>query len=615
MCGIIGTLGAKVEIDWVKEGLSQLSHRGPDSNGIKIASARLIMGSTRLAMTDPVPRSNQPMVQHDSGNVLIFNGEIYNYRELRNELTSQGIQFQTNSDTEVLLEFLGFYGINQINRLNGMFSFAFFNNNDKTLTLARDRLGKKPLYLAFCHETLFWSSEITPLRNLSIENKINIDFIDEYLSLGYLLDPTSPIKGVTSMLPGQILTFSTENLEKPVSSILEKPRPAKSLAEQDIRETIFTAVKQRIEGHESVALSLSGGLDSTIIGILLSEMDVEVNAYSVNWPDSDKSRYNTDALVAEKIANKLGINFVKVDMVDSSHITSELDKFISIMQEPNNNPSGLSMNKLYSEISKRGDRLVLTGDGSDEIFGGYQRYSSAVRIPKIFSFNGRLIEQSLLFNKRSPMREIGNLANSQINPNNISTWLNWHMVFSPREINELLFPNHKPTEVLGSLKLKIKSIMSNPEYINRTESIMDRDQNIWLTMESNRKLDRISMAYSIEARSPFQDDNVIYCAGREMKEKEFKKLDKEILQSVFPELRELGVRIDKAGFTSPVGHWLRNNDLLVRESLNDLVKSGMFDVDRLNQFNDVPLRGKYRELMQLWTLVVLARYLKQNRNE
>jgi asparagine synthase (glutamine-hydrolysing) len=476
-------------------------------------------------------------------------------------------------------------------------------------------LGKKPLYLAFCNETLFWSSEITPLRNLSTENKINVDFVDEYLSLGYLLDPTSPIKGVTSMLPGQILTFSTENHKKPMNSILEKPRPAKSLAEQDIRETIFTAVKQRIEGHKSVALSLSGGLDSTIIGILLSEMDVEVNAYSVNWPDSDKSRYNTDALVAEKIANKLGINFVKVDMVDASHITSELDKFISIMQEPNNNPSGLSMNKLYSEISKRGDRLVLTGDGSDEIFGGYQRYSSAVKIPKIFSFNGRLIEQSLLFNKTSPMRQIGNLANSQINPNNISTWLNWHMVFNPREINELLFSNHKSTEVLDSLKLKIKSIMSNPEYINRTESIMDRDQNIWLTMESNRKLDRISMAYSIEARSPFQDDNVVYCATREMKEKEFKKLDKEILKSVFPELRELGVRTDKAGFTSPVGHWLRNNDLLVRESLNDLVKSGMFDADRLNQFNDVPLRGKYRELMQLWTLVVLARYLKQNRNE
>ena len=604
-------MGTKVEIEWVREGLSHLSHRGPDSKGIKIASAGLIMGSTRLAMTDPAPRSNQPMVQRDSGNVLVFNGEIYNYRELRDELTSEGIQFQTNSDTEVLLEFLGFYGINLINRLNGMFSFAFFNNNDKTLTFARDRLGKKPLYLTSRDETLYWSSEILPLRSLAAESDVNYDFIHEYLSLGYLLDPTSPIQGIISVLPGQILTFSTENLQKPMNSIIEIPRPVKSFAEQSMRETIFSAVKQRIEGHKSVALSLSGGLDSTIIGILLSEMDVEVNAYSVNWPDSDKSRYNTDALVAEKIANKLGINFVRVDMVDSSHITTELDKFISIMQEPNNNPSGLSMNKLYNEISKSGERLVLTGDGSDEIFGGYQRYSSAVKIPKIFNFNGTWLEHSLLFNKRSPMREMGNLASSQINPNNISTWLNWHMVFNPKEINELILPNRKSTDVLGSLKSKINLVIPNSEYLNRTESIMARDHKVWLTMESNRKLDRISMAYSIEARSPFQDDNVVHRASRAMKEEKFKTLDKGILKSAFPELRELGVRTDKAGFTSPVGHWLRNNDLLVQESLNDLAKSRMFDAYRLNQFIEVPLRGKYRELMQLWTLVVLARYLKQ----
>jgi asparagine synthetase B (glutamine-hydrolysing) len=123
------------------------------------------------------------------------------------------------------------------------------------------------------------------------------------------------------------------------------------------------------------------------------------------------------------------------------------------------------------------------------------------------------------------------------------------------------------------------------------------------------------MAYSIEARSPFQDDNVVYRANQAMNEKEFIKLDKQILKLAFPELREIGVRTDKAGFTSPVGHWLRNNDLLVRESLNDLAKSRIFDAYSLNQFNEAPLRGRYRELMQLWTLVVLARYLKQNKSE
>ena len=185
------------------------------------------------------------------------------------------------------------------------------------------------------------------------------------------------------------------------------------------------------------------------------------------------------------------------------------------------------------------------------------------------------------------------------------------MVFNPKEINELILPNRKSTDVLGSLKSKINLVIPNSEYLNRTESIMARDHKVWLTMESNRKLDRISMAYSIEARSPFQDDNVVHRASRAMKEEKFKTLDKGILKSAFPELRELGVRTDKAGFTSPVGHWLRNNDLLVQESLNDLAKSRMFDAYRLNQFIEVPLRGKYRELMQLWTLVVLARYLKQ----
>jgi asparagine synthase (glutamine-hydrolysing) len=571
------------------------------------------MGSTRLAMTDPHPRSNQPMHDSQSGDVLTFNGEIYNYKEIRSQLILLGKSFITESDTEVLLIFLATFGLDKLMELNGMYAFAYYSNSNKTVTLARDRLGKKPLYYRILGNGIYWSSELKPLERLTESNTLELQTVIEYLSLGYLLDPTTVTKDIVSLMPGQSITFPIDCKSPPVISNLQDiDELEQKYYRAGIRTTLTKAIGLRIADHDSVSVSLSGGVDSTIVAITLAELGKRSTAFSARWTDSDKSRYNTDADTAKVIASRLGIDYVPVEMITTTEVEMELERFVLAMQEPNNNPSGVSMMKLYSEIAKKNERLVLTGDGADEIYGGYARHHLVQRIPKVFNFPGTFIENNLLFQKKSPLNILAKVVGSQMNYSNPSSWLNWHWVFNPSELREILNPSTMPRNFLNLFKNSISNLVDTSKDISRAESLMLRDHQIWIPMESNRKLDRISMAFSIEARSPFQDDEVVSAARLAMSQSQYKKLNKQLLRKEYPELENLGVRNDKAGFTSPIGHWLRSNPSLVAKSMGHLDSLRVFNKTKLELLADSPNRGNYREMMQLWTLVVLSKFLEVN---
>ena len=612
MCGIIGVAGKSVSDEEFGKHLEHLTKRGPDSQQMMHVSSECIMGATRLAMVDPLPRSNQPMIDKETGDVLTFNGEIYNYLELRQEFEMRGFKFETESDTEVLLKFLQSNDSPDLSTLNGMFAFAFFNKRKNTVLLGRDQLGKKPLFYSAGKQEFVWGSSIWNVSRLSGSSIRKASDFGTYQYLGYEISPKTHYSKVFEINPGACVTF---NLTDYSQDFQTKFTASKILKSVSIRQSLLEAVEKRIKHHPEIAISLSGGLDSTIIAILVKELGVNCTTFSAHWNDSDKSRYNSDGILAREISKKLGFNHEQVEMLNTGELETEIRNFLIAMEEPNSNPTGVSMMKLYGAISKHGIRLALTGDGADEIFSGYERYNLVAKRKNLFQLKSPKWERYVLA-KRDPMRRLptGLLA-SQMSPKSVSSWLYWHLIFTPSEWNEIRIARNNVNTEIAALDGVIQQISPVTELSNPTQIIMKRDSDIWLSMESNKRLDRISMFHSVEARSPFQDDNLVKLANQKMQDFGFKRLNKEILRNEFPEVEVLGVMKGKVGFISPVGHWMRRNPELIDSSFAILESAQEFKMEKIQRLTNEALDGNFRKISQIWNLIIYAQWIKVHQED
>jgi asparagine synthase (glutamine-hydrolysing) len=607
MCGIVGAVGNRASRGNIDSELIHLARRGPDHQELIQVRSNILFGSTRLAMVDPHPRSNQPFTDPDTGDVISFNGEIYNYLEIKESLLELGVNFRTESDTEVLLKFLQKYGIDKISELNGMYAFAYFDAGKSTLTLARDELGKKPLYYFKDASNFIWSSSIESVAHLAGLPKLIPEKNLNYLINGYYLDPNTPYEEINQILPSQTLTVCTHEL-KVLSNVTLKKCSLRRREDKTLRDSLKYAVETRCNGHDSIAISLSGGVDSAVIAILAAELNLKCETYSAHWSDSDKSRYNTDSLLAAKISKNLGFKHNQVEMIQAKNLVNEIDSFLDAMEEPNSNPSGVSMMRLYKSIGDHGHRLVLTGDGADEILSGYDRYERVLKIPNLLKIHSPAFQNLALADRKKRNGRLLGILATQLSPNTVASWLYWHAIFTPSELAKLSPELLQPRKIYSDFSTNFENLTTDNIDMNASSLLMSKDFQVWLPMESNRRLDRISMYHSIEARSPFQDRDVVDVARRLMRESKYKILEKRILRDSFPELRDLGVREDKAGFISPLGHWLRTNPKLVSETLNYLESQLKWNPLELSKYRDAPQRGIFRELVQLWNLVVFVRW-------
>ena len=606
MCGIAGAFGPSKSNVWSKSQIQHLKLRGPDSQKFIEIDSDCHMIACRLAMTDPQPRSNQPFRDAISGNILTFNGEIYNFREIRAELIEKFPRepFLTDSDTEVLLRLLDKFGEAGLPKLQGMYAFAYYRLSEHQIWLGRDFLGKKPLYWTKINGTLYWSSSQESFRSLK-RPEINQNSLIQFLSLGYLIDPNTTDSNTKALMPGTVSIFSDSS-----NVILDRTIKIESNIDtrnQDLRQLISSATERRLEGHEKVALSLSGGVDSSIIALQVAKYQSRIKSFTSIWSDSDKTRYNVDAKVARKIAKELDIKHEEVEMPAPKEIPNFLDNFLRAMEEPNGNPTGISLYRLYQAISQQGFRLVLTGDGSDEIFGGYQRYKDLAKVPNVPILNKARLVRNLVEFHGSKRRQISKFTLALINHSRPESWLYWHLVFARNEIETLLQNKDLMSVYQESL---INPLMNFTEIqeTNPINSLMHRDHRVWLDMESNRKLDRVSMHFSIEARSPFQDERIIDWAMRRRHVNNLESGEKTALRLAYPELKKLGVREDKAGFISPVGHWLRLNPDLVSSSIGFLRRKNDLSSTYLSYLQSTPEKGDYRGIKQLWHLIVWSRW-------
>ena len=608
MCGFIGGISPSIqELDEKKFGI--LDRRGPDHRGLIRLPNGLVLAATRLAMTDPHPRSNQPMKDVESENILVFNGEIYNYLLLKDKLKNLGVVFNTESDTEVLLKLLTKFGEGVLNKLEGMFAFAFYNRKENSIMLSRDVLGKKPLYFSLQPKSFIFSSSLSSVKNLINTSAISPNSLYTYLKLGYLIDPNTIYSDIYSIGPGESLLIDLNNLRIKKSSNFF-PKTFSNNDSLDLQSSLDIEILNRVDGHSNFAISLSGGTDSSIIALRSARLGFRPVTYSLGFTNSDKERYSEDSIAAKNIAKKLALSFQLVEMPLPNLIPEILTQYVAAMEEPNSNPTGLSMMVLYSAMSKNGEKVVLTGDGADEIFCGYERYKKASQISLLPQFGISIIAKTNKWKHFIP-KTIQNLMIAIEPANSDEFWLFWHSITAGQNLNKL-YPYEAKIEMESIGGKTLNTLYGNG---SRTSELMVKDLFIWLSMESNRKLDRISMWNSIEARSPFQSERMIAKAFIKMKQTNFKVADKYFLKQSINEYATLPILKNKKGFISPLGHWIRSNPDMVLDSLEHLKHLPFFDKKSLDELKKSVYKSDYRDFKLVWSLVVFSYWLKYAGNK
>jgi asparagine synthase (glutamine-hydrolysing) len=376
------------------------------------------------------------------------------------------------------------------------------------------------------------------------------------------------------------------------------PQAIESPSGLSLPETIEAALLERVEGHNHAALSLSGGYDSTILASELARLQFPVTTFSMKFNNSDKEKFSSDALHAEQIAKKLGLNNVVIEMPTADKIEVILQEYVMAMEEPNSNPTGLSMMVLYKEIFNRGNRLVLTGDGADEVFGGYERFNLANKFHKTPKINSKFLNK-IIITKNPRLGWLSKLS-YVLEPNqSIESWLYWHLICGNSMTDRLHISNQMASiHIFGD---ELINLFGN----DKSACLLYRDLRTWLSMESNKKLDRISMWHSIEARSPFQSEHVIGNGFRLMNKENFRKNKKEIFLNSFPVLTELPTIPKKTGFISPLGYWLRNNESLINKSISGLQDFMSLDSKICKELKNSPKEYDFYRMRVLWNLIVL----------
>ena len=598
MCGIYIT-----NIPFNKEEvilkLESIKFRGPDNMGYEKVGD-VTIGHLRLSILDLDARSNQPYSYKNL--VITFNGEIYNFETIKNELILLGYNFETTSDTEVLIKGYSEWGKELLNKLNGMFSFVIYDTEKNTIFCARDRVGVKPLYYYFKNGKFEICSQLRPLINSN--SKICDEAVSIYLDCGYIPSPFSIIEDVNKLLPGNYLEINLNNNTKFISEYWDlKQVKIKKIsykkAKEELHELLIDAVKIRMQSDVNLGSFLSGGIDSALVSAIASKISNKpINTFTIGFDDPkfDESK------VAAQFANIIKSNHTET-VCNQKDALKMLEKLIEVYDEPFSDSSALP-SLLLNSITKQHATVALSGDGGDESFFGYAHFDLMKKFNKIELFP--------LFIRK------------------ILSKIKWYKVFGgrPQTIKGIL-NSRNSDEFAMKIFTGYESLQKNRntkwfdlynKYRNLSNSSIQKmaDLNIklWLENDSNTKVDRASMAFSIEVRSPFLYYRIIEYA-RNLPEKyryrrnNKKRILKDILSEYIPE--EI-FNQPKKGFSIPIGKWIRE-DLKedIYFELNDefYKKVPNLNITKFNIELEDHMNGKYDYSYNIWKMYLLAKWFKE----
>lgn len=562
MCGFLVGCGTGIDPAQMGELVDCLTHRGPDEEGTFANRAHnLSMAHRRLNIIDP-EGGQQPMTR--DGSTIVYNGEIYNYRELREELRSGGRSFQTDSDTEVVLQAYNKWGKACLERLRGMFAFGIWDGADECLFLARDRLGQKPLLYSTASGAFAAASEMQALVDLpTVSRKMNLNAIHTYLQLKYVPSPESGFEDVQKLEPGYYLVVKQRE-------VVEKTRywsPSTEKKEdvdlqtyrEDVRDTLREAVRLRLRSDVTLGAFLSGGIDSSIVVALMAqESENKIRTFSVGF---EHDEYN-ELPYARSVAERYDTDHT--ELVAEPDVQNLLPQLARHYGEPFADASAVPTYYVSKKTSQH-VKVALTGDGGDEIFGGYRRYEGMM----LHQFFSRWFPEGIL----SLMKTIGQYLprtsqdSSLINKGR--RLLNG-LTGSPAE-KQMSFLSHFHSDSIDQLlKTEVNEVRKGKEYMQSfykrfsaldslAEQTMLVDLMTQLPDQLNVKVDIASMMNSIECRSPFLDHELVDVMTRVPLEQRIRwGQKKRILKSAFKEdLPEDVLSHKKQGFSIPRAEWMR----------------------------------------------------------
>ena len=596
MCGIFGIIGEYNETQ-ARHALAKLSHRGPDYCGV-VTQKNLFFAHQRLSIQDSHHRSHQPFKHKNI--LLSFNGEIYNFKALRKELD---FDFQTDSDTEVIIAAYVKWGVDFVQHLRGMFAIALLDGD--TLYLFRDRLGKKPLYF-LDQGSLYFASEIKALTPFLKQKAMNEDALLSYLSF---LAPTPPhtfYKGIQKLAAGEYLTYKNkihevkrywDALNAPTSIISSEDE-----ALQKIEALLEESIALRLDTGAPTATLLSGGIDSATINYFAKKHNYSLPTYTLGYEEYAKYDERKNAA---HTAQTLGLRNTAVVINEQSFIETS-ERVLRQLDEPLNDPAAVPLYALFERIAEDGHKVVMSGEGSDEIFLGYRQYFEYLDIEQASSLAHKNWLKKYFRSNFSMNRE----------------WEWYKRIFD----DTLLFRSsgEKFTDLQKNALLR-KNVRDNESlkylqtYRERFEASKHSDNSLWYSYidlglfqaeHFLTKLDRVSMAHSIESRTPFLDHQLVEMLfslepSLRYKDGVTKSLLKKIMQNKLPQ--ETLLR-KKKGFANPYMEYLINSKkiALIKE-VNE--ETGLFKSDKLDEYISTASQGSFKQ--HVWALYVLSHWLKR----
>jgi len=625
MCGLAGIYIDSPEIseEMLRAMGDKISHRGPDYQGVYLTKDRKFgVVHQRLAIVDLDERANQPMTSDCGNYVIAFNGEIYNHRSIRNKLESLGRRFRTESDTEVLLQAYRQWGAKCLGRFQGMFAFAVWDEANEKLFLARDRIGIKPLYYGDFGNRFFFGSDIKTLQGSDlVPKKIKRKSLAQYLFYGHVPQPNSIYENIFKLLPGHHLTWSpregvaTKQYWDVSPCDSNTARCSDWVEELDCR--LGSAVKDRLMSDVPLAAFLSGGLDSSLI---VSHMPAEnLKTFTIGFEHQSNT---LDLGRSKEMAAYRGVENTQTILNETA--LNDYDSFLQVMDEPFAESSAMALFCNFKAARDAGIKVILSGDGADEVLGGYEylfriNHFERLNFVPSFAWCGMLGMSHLLLSRFSPASKAGKVRDIYIERslrtlarNSMSS--RHELMLSADNEQDLLRLESSRDELANLLP---DTFLRNAYDSNAFESNLQRglyaEMKGPLVNKQLTKLDKASMANSVEGRVPFLDHELVEFAFRMPDELRTHK--RVLKQAAVGRVPQSIVSDRKRGFNVPMHRWL--DKYIIRDDWTNLWTDKFDDIGLITKpavqnFVRQNQRDRKSNFYTLWALHVLRRWLDSN---
>lgn len=618
MCGISGYfLKEKPEEKVLKKMADSLYHRGPDGEGYFFDNS-VALAHRRLSIID-LETGDQPIFNEDRSVVVVFNGEIYNFKELREELQKKNHKFYTKSDTEVIVHLYEEKGESFACELNGIFAIALYDKKNQKLILARDPLGVKPLYYSLSEKGLIFGSELKSILNYEgFRTSIDVNSLSLYLQLEYYPAPFTPFKEVRKLLPGFIATFEKggnfEIRRFNYFNFEDLSGERENHLLERIRETIITSVKRQLVSDVPLGVFLSGGVDSTIVTLAMKKAGADVTSFSTQFEEKDFD----ESLYSRMAAGYLQTTHYEKKFTEKEML-NEIETLLSKMDDPLADPS-IFPTALLSRFARKRVKVALGGDGGDELFCGYPTYI-VHKFFFLYLITPPFLRKGLLniFDRLLPVSD-GNLT--------FSYKMRKFIDGAEKEMPERhfafmgAFNREKLQKLIPDANLDFSFIewAGKPPYSDNVTTAGWLDLHTYLMEDVLQKVDRMSMLSSLEVRVPLLDKEVVKLAFSIPSSFKIKNFNlKYLLKKSFEkDLPEGFFDRKKKGFAVPLSRWLKGplkNIVLNILSDENLKRAPFFDKAEVRKILEDHFQNKKDNRKLIWTLFVLTNWLNRHKNE